>query len=130
LKNKLISCKFRLEEKENIYREYKEIIYKKNEEITLLKTKVDDYENKKKLYENFNEILNEFEQNCEKDIDYKDIVKKHIKEDGEKSLAIYIYTLNVKVKNFREESEKCIKMFFIFSENTTSKEKFQRRALF
>lgn len=107
MKNKLISCKFKLEEKENSNRDYKERIEKKNEEIIALKNKVEDYDNKRKLYENFNELLNDFEENCEKDIDYKEIVKKHIKEDGEKSLALYIYTLNIKVKNFKEESEKC-----------------------
>lgn len=126
MKNKLISVKFKLEEKENLIREIKERIDKKNEEINALKIKVEDSENKKKLYENFNQLLNDFEENCEKDIDYKDIVKKHIKEDGEKSLALYIYTLNIKVKNFREESEKCILYFLKFSKNTTSKEKFKR----
>jgi len=113
LKNKLISCKFKLEEKENISREYKERLDKKKEEINLLKTKVEEYENNKKLSEKFNELLKEFEENCGKEIDYKEIVKKHIKEDGEKSLALYIYTLNIKVKNFKEESEKCRFIFIL-----------------
>jgi len=108
LKNKLISCKFKLEERENTNREHKEIIERKSEEIGTLKNIVDDFENKKNLYKNFNQLLNDFEENCGKDIDYKEIVKKHVKEDGEQSLALYIYTLNIKAKSFREESEKCI----------------------
>lgn len=109
MKNKLISCKFKLEEKENINREIKQKLDHKNEEIKVLNNKVEEFEKTKKLYEGFNLISKEFEEDCGKEIDYKEIVKKHIKEDGEKSLALYIYTLNIKIKNFREESEKCNK---------------------
>lgn len=85
----------------------------------------------KKLYENFNSIVKEFEEDCGKEIDYKEIVKKYIKQDGEKTLSIYVYNLHMRVKSFKEESEKCNKskliIFLLISEITVTKKESKRR---
>jgi len=117
LKNKLISTKSNLEEKEEANRILKENIDNKNSEISQLNKKVEEFENMKKLYESFNSIVKEFGEDCGKEIDYKEIVKKHIKQDGEKTLSIYVYNLHMRVKCFKEECEKCknsILIFFIY----------------
>jgi uncharacterized protein with von Willebrand factor type A (vWA) domain len=89
----------------------KESINSKDKELKEFKMKVEEYEDNKKFYENFNALVKEFKNDCGKEIDYKEIVKKHITDDGEKSLALYIYTLNMKNKSLREESENCNKCF-------------------
>lgn len=113
MKNKLISTKCSLEESKNENENLKEELKNKEKEVDSLNARIKEFEDHKKQYEAYNDLLKDFEEHCGKEIDYKEIIRKNLNKDGEKAIALYVYTLDMKYKNFKEESEK--RMFIIFN---------------